>query len=236
MHNMQDIVIVGIGPIAEMAWAYFNSDSDYHVVAFSGEAAYLDGRYTEQTFMGLPIVALEDLPAKYPPSQYKAFVALGYDKLNHGRARLYQQMLGKGYELVSYISTKAFIDETCQIGKNCFILENNVLQRNVIIGDDVFLWSGNHIGHSSTIGDHVFLSSHVAVSGFCKIGKYCFLGINSCTGDNLAIGENCFIGGGVSITRNTKTNEIYRMPMPKPERLAASTVFGFHEEFLINNG
>ena len=31
---MQDIVIVGIGPIAEMAWAYFDFDSEYHVVAF----------------------------------------------------------------------------------------------------------------------------------------------------------------------------------------------------------
>lgn len=77
MHNMQDIVIVGIGPIAEMAWAYFNSDSDYHVVAFSGEAAYLDGRYTEQTFMGLPIVALEDLPANIHQANTKPLLHWG---------------------------------------------------------------------------------------------------------------------------------------------------------------
>ena len=223
---MQDIVIVGIGPIAEIAWAYFNSDSDCRVVAFSGEKAYLD-KAMVNIFCGLPVVAVEDLTALYPPAQYKAFVALGYDKLNHGRARLYEKMLNMGYMLVNYISTRAYIDATCKIGQNCFVLENNVLQRGVVIGDDVFLWSGNHIGHGSIIKDHVFLSSHVAISGLCKIGSHCFLGINCCTGDNIAIGENCFIGGGVAIMQDTKDNEIYRIPMPKPERLSSKTVFGF---------
>lgn len=226
---MQDIVIVGIGPIAEMAWAYFDFDSEYHVVAFSGEEAYLHEKHDLDNYLGLPVVPLEKLFILYPPSKYKAFVALGYDKLNHGRARLFKRMVESGYELVSYISTRAYLDATCKIGKNCFILENNVLQRNVVIGDNVFLWSGNHIGHGSVLGSHVFLSSHVAISGFCRIGDYCFLGINSCTGDNISIGDNCFIGGGVTITKDCNTNELYRIPPQKPERLTASTVFGFSE-------
>lgn len=225
---MQDVVIVGTGTMAEIAWTYFKSDSDYNVVAFSAEEKYVNA-YGKKTFFGVPVVNMDDLPLLYPPSRFKAFIAIGCNKLNHIRARIYRWMCDKGYELVSYISSKAYIDKTCKIGNNCFILENNVLQMNVVIGNDTFLWSGNHIGHSSVLGEHVFLSSHVAVSGFCKIGNYCFFGINSCTGDSLTIADNCFIGGGVAITRSTPPNAIYRAIMPPPERLASSEVFGFKE-------
>lgn len=225
---MLDIVVVGLGTIAEIAWAYFSSDSNYNVVAFSAEEKYIN-EYGKKTFLGNPVVPLDNLPSLYPPSQFKAFIAIGYNKLNHIRARIYRWMCDKGYELVSYINSKAYIDDTCKIGNNCFILEHNVLQRNVVIGNDTFLWSGNHIGHSSVLGEHVFLSSHVAVSGFCKIGNYCFLGINCCIGDSLTIADNCFIGGGVTITRSTPPNAIYRSIMPTPERLTSSDVFGFNE-------
>lgn len=221
------LVIVGVGETAELAADYFTYDSNYEVVAFAAEQAYLNKHPDLKFVLDLPVVAVEELPERYPISEYEAFVAMSYVKLNHDRARFYNLVKSMGYNMASYISSRAFIGRNVSIGDNCFILENNVLQRNVQIGNDVTLWSGNHIGHRSIIKNHVFLSSHVAVSGFCTIGDYCFLGINSCLGDCLTIADNCWIGGGVTILKDTKPSEIYRLVHLKAERLSSKLVFGY---------
>lgn len=232
---MNEIVIAGVGEIAEMAFEYFTVDSPYKVVAFAAEGNYLKKIDKSNSEMfGLPIVAIEDLPQKFPPQKYRAFVAMGYGRLNHDRKKIYDMVSRLGYDLVTYISSRAFIGVDVTIGKNCFILENNVIQRKVTIGDNVFLWSGNHVGHRSTIKDHVFFSSHVAVSGYCQIGEYCFLGINSCVADKVKIAPNCFVGGGVYISHNTNSHELYRNKSVKPERLSTDVVFGFKEEIIVN--
>lgn len=227
--SKQKLIIVGIGEIAEMAMEYFQDDSDYEVIAFAAEEKYIASHGNRNKLYDLPIVYLENIFTEYPPQEYKLFVALGYNKLNHGRAGIYTYLKSLGYRFATYISSKAFLGRDVVIGDNCFILEDNVIQRGVVIGNDVFLWSGNHIGHKTKIENHVFLSSHVAVSGYCLIREYSFLGINSCMGDHVVVEKNCFIGGGVSIMHNTNANEVYRNRTVEPERLSARLVFGFKE-------
>ncbi len=223
----EPIVIVGIGETAELAADYFEMDSSFEVKAFAAEKVFLDKHPEVREVDGKPALSLDALQNEFPPAEYKAFIAMAYGRLNHDRARMYREIKSRGYGLVSYVSSRAFVGTNVEIGENCFIMENNVLQRNVKIGNNVVLWSGNHIGHRTMIEDHVFLSSHVAVSGFCRIGAYSFLGINSALGDNVTVGENCFIGGGVALMKDTLENEIYRAVTPKSERLSASMVFGF---------
>ena len=227
MTKKEQIVIVGIGEISDVATDYFQNDSPYEVCAYADEGEYITKKRLKDKLKNLPLIATEDLIKSYPPEQYQIFVAMGYRRLNHVRANMYNKLKTVGYKFVSYISSNAFIGRNVTIGENCFVLENNVLQHNVCIGNNVTLWSGNHIGHRTTIADNVFLSSHVAVSGFCNIGKYCFLGINSCLGDNVTVAENCFIGGGVTLMHDTKPGELYRVVNAKAERLKTDIVFGF---------
>ncbi len=118
------IVIIGAGETANLAYEYFTHDSDYTVVAFAVDSAYL----TDTTYLGLPVVAIESLVESYPPSQYQAFVAIGSGELNYQRKRKYLQIKEMGYTLVSYISSRAFVWHNVKIGENCFIMEDNTLQ------------------------------------------------------------------------------------------------------------
>mgnify|MGYP002860509114 CR=1 FL=1 len=224
------LVIVGLGETAELATEYFNYDSSYQVCAYAAEEEYIEKKLQEKTLLGCPVVPVEKIEELFSPTEYVVFVAMAYGRLNHDRARMYKNLKAMGYKFASYVSSRAFVARETSIGENCFILENNVIQRNVRIGNNVILWSGNHIGHRTVIEDNVFLSSHVAVSGFCHIGEYSFLGINSCLGDNVTVARNNFIGGGVVLMRDTKENELYRMPVLKPERLSSKMVFGFSEK------
>lgn len=221
MEKNKKIVIIGAGETAEMAYEYFTYDSPCQPVAFCVEEKYIK----EPELFGLPIVPLEKIESLFPPEQYDAFVAVGFSKLNRDRTRLYLYCKSRGYKLVSYISSKAFIWHNVEIGENCFILENNVLQYKVIVGNNVFLWSGNHIGHRSILKDNCFLSSHVVISGFCRVGANCFFGVNSCIADNVEIADDCVIGAGATVLSSTEAGKIYRGNPATPSHISSYRAF-----------
>lgn len=192
------LVIVGAGEQADIAYEYFTHDSPHTVAAFAVEQAYLES----DEHLGLPVVALEALPATHPPDRHQAFVAISSQRLNRVRQRLFETVKAQGFTCASYVSTRAFVWRNVKIGENCMIFEGNVLQHFVEVGDDCVLWSGNHVGHRTRIGAHTFISSHVVISGFCEIGDHCFLGVNSCFGDELSIADDTVVGAGAVVVKS----------------------------------
>lgn len=201
----EKIVIFGTDKMAEIAHFYFTKDSPYEIAAFTADKKYIK----RKKLLGCPLVPFEDIKKSYPPNRYKMFIAIGYKKLNHFRTEKYKQAKEKGYQLVSYLSSKATHWGDTKIGENCFILENQVMQNGMKIGNNVFIWSGNHFGHDVEIGDHTFMSSHVVVCGGVKIGKSCFIGANATFRDGITIGDRCIIGAGALILSDTKPEEVY---------------------------
>lgn len=206
MANNRPLVIIGNGEIAEMACEYFAYDSDREVAGFSIGAEFIK----EPTLHERPVVPLDDLVARFPPASHDAFVAIGDGQLNRLRRRHFDGCKALGYQLASYVSSRAFVWRNVEVGENCFILEHNVLQPFTRIGDNVTLWSGNHIGHRSVIEDDVFMSSHVVVSGFCRIGARSFLGVNSAIAHQVQVAEDNFIAMGAMITAATEPDSIYQ--------------------------
>ncbi len=202
----RDLIIVGDSAFAEVAYEYFTHDSDFRVVAFSVERAFM----TRETLLGLPVVPFEELEQQYDPASHHFYAALVYTQMNRLRTRLYRETKAKGYRPASYISSRAFVWHNVELGEHCFIFEDNTLQPFVRIGDNVVLWSGNHIGHHSVIKDHCFIASHVVVSGFCTVGENCFIGVNATFGNNLEVGDDCLIGAGALIARDVAADTLVK--------------------------
>lgn len=188
----RQLVIIGDGEFAEIAYEYFTYDSEYKVVAFAVEKAY----QKKSKLFELPIIAYEELTQYYPSKEYDVFVAITYTKLNRIRRRLYQSCKEKGYTCATYVSSKAFVWHNVKIGENSFIFENNTIQYHVEIGNNVILWSGNHIGHRSKIGDDCWLTSQDVISGYCEIGRGSFIGVNATLGDHVRLEEDTVFGAG----------------------------------------
>jgi len=203
---MKKLVIFGITDAAELAYYYFSSDSDYEVAGFTVDSGFLP---ESGNFCDLPVVPFEDVSSIYPPDQFALFVALGYSSLNKVRKEKYLAAKALGYELASYISTKASVLNDGYIGDNCFILEDNTIQPFVTIGNNVTLWSGNHIGHHTKINDHCFLASHIVVSGRVQICESCFIGVNATLRDHITVGEKCVIGAGVLLLTDAEAGGVY---------------------------
>jgi len=201
----EKVVIFGTEKMAQLAHFYLTNDSPYDVVAFTVDEELIDSK----EFLNLPVVPFESVEKSYPPHEYHMFIAVAYKKLNSLRATKYTEAKKKGYKLVTYISSKVTHWGDTEIGDNCFIMENQVIQPFVTIGNNVIIWSGNHFGHDVVIGDHCFISSHVVLCGRVKIEPYCFLGVNATIRDDVIIERECIIGAGALILRDTKEKEVY---------------------------
>ena len=92
-------------------------------MAFAVEREYAK----KQSLFGLPIVHFEEVETAYDPAEHSAFVAISYTKLNRVRERLYLETKRKGYPVVSYVSSRAFVWHNVELGENCFIMKTHLM-------------------------------------------------------------------------------------------------------------
>lgn len=225
MQKTRKLVIVGDSAFAEVAYECFTHDSEYEVVGFAVETAYL----SKSKLFGLPIVPFEQIEKHFAPNEVDFYAALVYSQLNRLRTRLYHATKAKGYKPASYISSRAFVWHNVELGEHCFIFEDNTLQPFVKIGNNVVLWSGNHVGHHSVIQDNCFIASHVVISGFCNIGRNAFIGVNATLANNVTIGEDNWVGIGVTIVKDTEANQLFKGEQPEPAKISATRFFKVKE-------
>jgi sugar O-acyltransferase (sialic acid O-acetyltransferase NeuD family) len=215
---MEKVVIFGATQLAVLMHFYLTHDSPYEVAAFTVDRDYIE----EETMCGLPVVPFEEIVSVYPPGDYKMFVAIWYGRVNKTRAEKCHQARAKGYELISYISSRAITWPGLVVGDNC-IIGNSVIQPFVKIGDNVSIRDGGVICHHAVIKDHCFVASGVVVLGGATVEPYCFLGANSTIRNDITVARECIIGAGTLILENTQEKGVYKgnppqlLPMPSDE-------------------
>ena len=201
---MKKIIIFGTGELAQRIF-YYLQDSDDQVVAFCANKSKID----KEELLGLPIITFENIEEKFPPSEFSMFIALAYSEMNKKRTKFFEEAKSKGYELYSYIHPSTKIWDKFEMGENCFILANNVIQPFVKIGNNVLIGSNNLISHNTTIDDNCFITSNVTMGGHVTIGKNCFVGLSSTINQRIKIGNECIIGAGTIISKNVNDKEVY---------------------------
>ena len=198
MIKSKKLIIFGLGDFAEIAYEYFQKDSEYEVVAFTVEKGYL----TSETKFNLPVYEFETIQSSLDVAEHHIFCALLYNNMNDLRTRVVEMAVEKGFSLATYISSRAFVWDKSLVAEHCFIFENNTIQPFSKIERNCILWSGNHIGHHSLVGKNTFISSHVVVSGAVEIGNNCFFGVNSTISNAVEIGSRSWVSMGSIITKS----------------------------------
>lgn len=200
---MKKLLIVGTGDYAEMVFFYLKER--YNIIGFSEELKFR----VKDTFKGLPIFNLEDITGKFSNSEVKIFIAIGPNKVNTVRERIYTKMKTLNYTCIKFIHPKASVWDNDAIGDNSFIFPNAVVEPFAVVGNNCVLWTGAVLCHHSKLMDHNFMAPNSSVSGRTIIHKNCFLGINSTVRDNIIVEENCIIGAGSVIKKSTVKNGVY---------------------------
>lgn len=202
---MAKVIIFGCEKTADIAHYYLSNDSEHEVVAFCVNKEYMP---KEKFLRSLPIIEFEEVEKLYPKQDYSFFAPFNPGKMNTIREAIYNSIKQKGYKMITFISSKASINNA-KIGDNCFIMESNILMPFCSIGNNVFMWANNTIGHHSEIKDHVTLTTNVVINGDCKIGDNCYFGANSSIKNKLELAKGTLVGLGAVISRNTKEWGVY---------------------------
>ncbi len=214
----KDLVIFGIGKIAEVVFYYAKEECDFNIAAFC-----VDGQYkVNERFQGLPVVSFEEVATVYPPDKYDMFVAVGYHDLNKFRAKKCDEAIQKGYKLVSVISPQANVPSNVSTGWNCFIMPPALVHPCVQIKNNVFIFSGAMVAHHSLIEDHCWLTSCCNISGNVHIGANTFVAVNATVGHSVKIGKNCFLGANSLVTKDLEDDKVVIAESTKPIRLNSS--------------
>jgi len=184
------------------------------VTAFSVEAKDV----STGTYLGLPVVPFEDICDRYPPDQYRVFVALTPPQRYRSRNLLYDAVKSAGYKCASYVSSRAFYVRNVQIGENSLVQEFVALQHRARIGNNVFVGSGTCVGHSAVIEDNCWIGRHVNIAGFSRIGRDSSLGDNSCIADVIKVAYDSIISPGAVVLRDTRSGLLYSGNPAAPAR------------------
>jgi sugar O-acyltransferase (sialic acid O-acetyltransferase NeuD family) len=199
------IVIFGTGTGSDTARRYFERDSPHDIVGYIVDREFLG----VPTFNGRPVVAVGDAVAAFSPDDVLAFVPLGSARMNMLRAEKYELLKSLGYRFVSYVHATNQLEGHCEIGENCFILENQSVNFDAVIGNNVVIWSGCQIGDRSRVGDHAFLAAHVVLNGDVTVGEYAYLGSNCNISNGVHIARQSFIGANALITQDTGERAVH---------------------------
>ncbi len=210
---MNKVVVFGTGNQAKLIHYLLTNDSEYEVVAFSVESKYI----TAPRFLGLPNVPFEEITDKYPPAEYKMFIALGAQDRNELRERMFYSIKKKGYTLISYISSKAQTWPDLVTGENVFILQATSIEPFVEIGNNVVL-IGTKIGQNVKVEDNCFIST-ATIGSDVIIGRNSFIGINALINPYIKIGIKSVIGSGAIITRDADDFSVYSSPSTKRSKV-----------------
>jgi sugar O-acyltransferase (sialic acid O-acetyltransferase NeuD family) len=202
---MKKLVIFGSSAFAELVHHYFQRDSDYSVVAFTVDSAYIK----ETTFRGLPVVPFEDVEREFPCADFDMFVAMGIQKVNQQRAAKVAAAEAKGYQLASFVSSNANVSDDLVMRPNSMVMDGAAMQPFVEIGRNTIIWGGCRIGFHSRIGDHCWLVA-ASLGESVVVGDYSFVGINSTIAPCLSIGVSNVIGAGALILNNTCDFEVFK--------------------------
>ena len=96
------LIIIGNTGNAKLAHYYFETDSEYEVVAFSVNKKFIK----EEEYCNLPVVAFESIESLYPKDQFHLFVAIGYTNMNKIREKIYTSCKQKGIFFLIILALK----------------------------------------------------------------------------------------------------------------------------------
>ncbi|MEM8677441.1 MAG: acetyltransferase [Cyanobacteria bacterium P01_G01_bin.67] len=220
MLSAKKLIIFGAGSFAKLAHYFFTHDSDYTVVAFTVDRAYL----SDATFQGLPVIPFETLEQEFPPTEHYMFVALGIRQVNQIRAAKIAQVQAKHYRLASLVSSRAGVSPDLQILPNTMIMEGAGIHPFVKIGCNSMIFSATRIGFETQIGNHCWLVGAI-LGESVTVGDYSFIGLNATIAPGCSIGKSNIIGAGALILNSTKDGEVYKGHPSKAAKVPSSKLW-----------
>lgn len=190
---MERIIIIGSGGLAKIAIDILKMNNQYKIKGI------IDTQLSEKSINGIRVIGTDaDLLDLFTYGIRKAVIAIGCVsvKTNLIRKEKYEEIKGRGFEIINVIQKETYISETAQIGQGSIIIGNCYVGPNVIIGSGVIMHPFTSVEHDSVIEDYVHLSQGVKIAGDVRVGRLSFIGMGANIVQGTLVLEKTFIKSG----------------------------------------
>jgi len=212
------LIIYGDSSYAEMLAHYFNSDSEYRVVAYCVDEAYR----TRDEIEGVPVIALDQIASHFSPKEHHIFAAIGYKSVRTHK-KLFEKIEALSFPVASYISTEAIVDSTCTIKENCLILPGVILEPHVTIEKNCFINSGATVCHHAKIKAHSILAAKSLIGGYVTVGESSLIGFHATVTELLSLGDETLLAAGSVLLEDAEAHTLYAGTPAKEVRKHSDT-------------
>ena len=202
--NQKDIIIFGANDLGRLLKYYLENDMDPRkVVAFTMNKQYIQ----ENKFLGLPVVAFEDIKDIYSPNEYEIMIAIGNSKMNEVRKKIFLECKEKGYIVASYYHSSCSIHSK-DIGEGNILLENCLVYPFAKIGNGNLMWDHVLISHDCVVGDFNTFSSYADLCGYVTIGNNGYFGKHCIINEHSIIADYTLVGANAYAKKETKPYDV----------------------------
>jgi len=128
-----------------------------------------------------------------------AFVGLGTVGDTEPRRRLYEEVRGRGWQLVRAIHPRAVVSPSAQIGHGATIMAGAVVNALARLGDNVIVNTGAIIEHDCVVGDHAHVATGARLAGAVVVDDGVHVGLGAAVRQGVRIGRNAVVGAGAVV-------------------------------------
>lgn len=198
-------VLFGAGKFAELLRYCLAHDSDHTVAGFAVDESYLS------TSIGgdLPVVDFAHLEEVFPPEDNMLMFAVGAHQQNTLRRDRFSSAKRRGYEVATYISSRAITWPDLSIGEGVLVFEGAIVQPHARIGRNTAIRSAVHLSHHVVVGDHCFIGPGACLGGGAVVEDRCFIGLSATVSNGVTVAEGCLIGAGAAVMADTEPDGTY---------------------------
>lgn len=214
--KVKKTIILGISNFSSEV-CYLAEESGAAVVdAFTVNRKYI----VNDTFMGKPVVAYEDLADMYRKDEVEIIVTIGYSNMNENRKMVFEMLEADGWTIGSYVSPDAALHDVT-LGKGNIIFDNVQIRHNAKLGDGNILLANTIISHNCSIGSFNYFAGSVHILGNNVIGDCNFFGNSSIKTDGGIVGNCNLFGAGTVVHDNCEDKYVV---MPAGNRTIKSNI------------
>jgi sugar O-acyltransferase (sialic acid O-acetyltransferase NeuD family) len=219
---MIPVVIYGIAELSSVTWHYLTHSGRFRVVGFT-----VDNDYRKQDFLhGLPVVDFETVHEIFGPVEHQMIIPVGWKYMNRLRQNKCEEAGRLGYQLASYIDSKAVVADGFVVQQNTIIQPGAIVAPFAEIGKNCTIRTGSVISHHVKVADHCFIATGATVSGNATIGERSVLGVGCVIRDGVHVAPRSFIGAGAVVVKDTQPDGVY---LGVPAKLQATPSFELKE-------
>lgn len=219
------IVVFGLGVFSALMTEYIDRFTSWEIAAYCVDREYIP----ENPDTAKPVVVFEELAQLYPPTEYDAFIAIGYAQMGDIRERAFCQLKELGYFVRNFVHPSALCYADA-MGEGNIVLENAVLGMKSTVGNCNLIWNSCNLSHECKIGSFNTLGVMTGFGGCSTVGDHCFFGINCTIKDHLSISDYTLVGAGAYLAHDTARAEAYTRrggdPLHKKSSFEFTSLFG----------